>query len=308
MHMTRRWVWVLTLQMVLGAVGVLAVVPSPSTQPTDMRALDGVWVYVDDLTEGRTLAQLGPPMSSTFALRVESDAVVLVSGHGSGHRNVRIALDGSMTTITEPQQTTRYRGTWKDGTFTYEVDFLRQGKDAPDGLIRRHLRVTPDGLTVRASRPPGEESVAIYKHAADIPLPTPAKATVGEVAWLVGDWAGTRGEGGAIAFEERWGPPLGGAMLATARTVSRGRMTAFEYLRIVERDGGLVYVAQPNGAAPTEFVLTEVSATRAVFDNPRHDYPKRIVYELSAEGRLTATTGFMKGGTPRRMEFTREGR
>ena len=101
-------------------------------------------------------------------------------------------------------------------------------------------------------------------------------------------------------------------MLAVSRTVNTGgRMVAFEYLRIVERDGGLVYIAQPGGAAPTEFVLTELTAgetgpRRAVFDNPRHDYPKRIVYELSAEGGLSATIGFTRGGTPRCHEFTRE--
>jgi hypothetical protein len=96
-------------------------------------------------------------------------------------------------------------------------------------------------------------------------------------------------------------------MLGASRTVNtRDQMSAFEYLRIVERDGGLVYIAQPGGATPTEFVLSEVSATRAVFDNPRHDYPKRIVYELSADGRLSATIGFMKGGSPRRFDFTRE--
>ena len=44
-----------------------------------------------------------------------------------------------------------------------------------------------------------------------------------------------------------------------------------------------------------------------MFENPRHDYPKRIVYELSAEGRLSATIGQLKGGTPRRFEFKREG-
>ena len=64
-----------------------------------------------------------------------------------------------------------------------------------------------------------------------------------------------------------------------SRTVNTsGKLVAFEYLRIVERDGGLVYIAQPGGK----------TATRAVFDNPRHDYPKRIVYELTAEGVLTA--------------------
>src|SRR5690606_24756649 len=104
-----------------------------------------------------------------------------------------------------------------------------------------------------------------------------------------------------------WSPPLGGAMLGVSRTVSRGRMTAFEYLRIIERDSGLVYIAQPGGGAPTEFVLTELSTARAVFDNPRHDYPQRIVYELSDEGALSASIGFMKGGKPGRYEFKREG-
>jgi hypothetical protein len=111
---------------------------------------------------------------------------------------------------------------------------------------------------------------------------------------------------GATSIEERWSPPLGGAMLAVSRTVSRGTMGAFEFLRIVERDGGLVYIAHPGGAPPTEFVLTEMGGTRAVFENPRHDYPKRIVYELSAEGGLSATIGSTKGGSPRRFEYTRE--
>jgi hypothetical protein len=83
-------------------------------------------------------------------------------------------------------------------------------------------------------------------------------------------------------------------------------MVAFEYLRVVERDGGLVYIAQPGGKTATEFVLTEFTPSRAVFDNPRHDYPKRIVYELSATGVLATSVGFMKGGTPRRLEYMRE--
>jgi hypothetical protein len=95
-------------------------------------------------------------------------------------------------------------------------------------------------------------------------------------------------------------------MLATSRTISRGRLSGFEYLRILERDGGLVYIAQPGGGAPTEFTMTEFDASHAVFENPRHDYPKRITYTLSAEGDLTATIGFLKGGTPRQFAFKRE--
>lgn len=294
--------------VLLGAFGAALVALTSSAlsaQPDGLRALEGEWIYVEDRTEGRALERLGPPMSSKFSLRVEEGAVILVRGHGSGHRDVRIALDGSMTEITESQKTSRYRGAWKDGAFTYEVDFQRGASTAPDGLIRREFRLTADGLLVRwASARPA--SVGLYRHAEDIAMPAPARAAITDMAWLAGAWVGTRGTNGTTSIEERWSPPLGGAMLAVSRTVSRGKMGAFEYLRVVERDGGLVYIAQPGGAAPTEFVLTELTGTRAVFDNPRHDYPKRIVYELSAEGGLSATIGFTKGGTPRRFEFRRE--
>lgn len=84
-------------------------------------------------------------------------------------------------------------------------------------------------------------------------------------------------------------------------------MVAFEYLRIIERNGGLVYVAQPGGNPPTEFVLTELNNQRAVFLNPHHDYPQRIVYELSEKGTLTASIGFAKGRL-QSFEFHREGK
>lgn len=279
-------------------------------QGTDLKALDGEWVYLEDRTEGRALEQLGPPMSAKFSMRTEEGAVILVSGHGSGHRDVRIALDGSATEVAgeTPGNFARYRGAWKDGAFSYEVEFVRASVGAPQSTIRREFRVGKEGLVVRASlgADTSSASVALYQHPQDIALPTPAKAVIGDMAWLAGAWVGKRGTNGAITFEERWMAPLGGAMLASSRTVSRDKMSAFEFLRIVERDGGLVYIAQPNGAPPTEFVLTEIGATRAVFENPRHDYPKRIVYEKSPEGGLLATIGFIKGGSPRRFEFKRE--
>lgn len=305
--------------------GVVQPAAAPSTPPIQaapnpegIRTLGGEWVYLEDRTEGQPLERLGPPMASKFSMSVEEagDAVIL-NGHGSGHRDVRIALDGSVTQVAEQnKKVVRYRGSWKDGTFEYQVDFGREPGKSGIGVIRRRFQVTADGLIVRVAVDPpaggeGSESVGLYRHAEDIPLPTPAKAAIADVAWIAGAWVGTRSSGSSI--EERWSPPLGGAMLAVSRTVNAtGKMVAFEYLRIVEREGGLVYAAQPNGAPKTEFVLTEFGPTeaggkRAVFDNPRHDYPKRIVYELSADGKLSATTGYMKGGTPRRYDFTSEG-
>ena len=291
-------------------IALLGIATSASSAQVDTyRALDGEWIFVEDRTDGRTLEQLGPPMSSRFSLRIEDNAIIL-NGHGSGHKDVRIAIDGSVTEVAEPQTISRYRGSFKDGKFEYEVAFERVSRSASGGIrsIRRGFQITPDGLLVRVviDPPSGKEAVALYRHAEDIAMPMPVKAVIGDLSWLAGDWGGNRSSGTSI--EERWSPPLGGAMLAVSRTVNTsGKMVAFEYLRIVEREGGLVYIAQPGGNTATEFVLSELNGTRAVFVNPRHDYPKRIVYELSASGELSATIGQLKGGTPRRFEFKKQG-
>lgn len=281
-----------------------------STSRSELSQLDGEWIYVADRTEGRTPEQMGPPMSSKFSMRVEDGgAAVVLNGHGSGHQDVRIALDGSVTEIKEPKTISRYSGNWKDKTFSYEVSFERLGNPTSEGIksIKRSFLPTPDGLVVTVSVDPKvvSDSTGVYRQAKDIEMPTPAKASIGELGWLSGAWVGTRNTG--AINEERWSPPLGGAMLAVSRSVNTsGKMFAFEYLRVVERDGGLVYVAQPGGKPPTEFVLIELTKSRAIFANPRHDYPKRIVYELSENGMLSTTVGYMIGGTPRRSEYTRE--
>jgi hypothetical protein len=269
-----------------------------------LRALDGQWLYVEDRTEGRPVEAQQPSTSATFGLRVEEDAVVVLRRD----EDVRVALDGSVTEQVGQTSTTRYHGGWEDGAFTYDTEIVRAADGALIGFIRRVLRPTDEGLLVHAvvGDPPQFESLALYRHPQDIALPEPAAATIAGLSWLAGAWMG---ETSKSSTEERWGPPLGGAMLGTSRTVSKskGTMVAFEYLRVVERDGGLVYVAQPNGGEATEFVLTELTGTRAVFENPRHDVPQRIVYELSEDGGLSASIGFAKGGTPQVFEFGREG-
>lgn len=276
-----------------------------SQVPGDLNSLEGEWIYYEDRTPGRPLEQMGAPMTSRFSFSVQEGAVILVKGHGSGHENVKVSLDGTVTEIVAENRTriSRYSGNWKDGALTYRTESFK-ADNSPDGYLKKVFVPSPDGLIVKvtSSHSPDSESIGLYRHAKDIPLPTPFKATIGDISWLSGDWVGTRGTAGTTKIEERWGPPAGGSILGVSRTVAN----AFEYLRVVQKEGGLVYVAQPGGGVATEFVLTELSGSKAVFDNPRHDYPKRITYELSADGKLTATIGYIVGGSPRRFVFKKE--
>lgn len=295
-----RRTWLATAFALLTTTGVPMASTARAAQDDDVQALDGEWLFVEDRTKGRTREKQQPPMSGKFVLRVEKDAVVHVRPRG----DERVALDGSVTEVAGGGTIKRYRGEWKDRMFWYETDVLREKDESRVMVMRREFRITPDGLLVRVifGEPAQSDSVAIYRHPKDIPLPAPAKATMADMEWLADAWVGERG---ASSTEERWSPPRGGAMLGVSRTVLRGKMVAFEYLRIVERDGGLIYVAQPGGNSPTEFVLSELDTNRAVFVNPRHDFPQRIVYELSNEGALTASIGFVNGG-PQSFEFKRE--
>jgi Domain of unknown function (DUF6265) len=110
-------------------------------------------------------------------------------------------------------------------------------------------------------------------------------STIAQVGWMEGAWVA---RDGSVSIEERWTPPAGGAMLAVSRTLKNGRMAGFEFLRIVERDGGLIYVAQPGGKPPTDFMLTAISERSATFENPEHDFPKLIRYTKRADGSLEA--------------------
>jgi Domain of unknown function (DUF6265) len=133
------------------------------------------------------------------------------------------------------------------------------------------------------------------------PQQTPPRVTIREVAWLEGTWVSTAGP---RTVEERWTPPGGGAMLAVSRTLNGERLVEFEYLRIIERDGTLVYVAQPGGRPPTDFQLTHLEGKSATFENPSHDFPKIVTYKARPDGSLEASISGEQG--QRRMSWVFE--
>lgn len=299
MYIRFRMVSVIAL---LASIGAPMAPNALFAQDSRLLALDGEWLFVEDRTEGRPVEKGGAPMSVRFTLRVEKDAVVYPRPQG----DERITLDGSVIEKKQDDGSIkRYRGEWKqkDGWLEYTMETVRPGDTKPDFVLKRVFRITDDGLLVYVFSNKSSKQVALYRYPEDIELPEPAKATIADMAWLAGAWSGTKGKS---SIEERWSPLKGGATLGLSRTVSGGKMVGFEFLRIVERDSGLVYVAQPGGRPPTEFVLTELDQQRAVFLSPRHGYPQRIVYELSKAGALTVSIGFAKGRL-QSYELKREG-
>jgi hypothetical protein len=109
---------------------------------------------------------------------------------------------------------------------------------------------------------------------------------VNDFAWLAGCW---QHSGNGREMVEQWMKPAGDLMLGMSRTVANGKARAFEFLQIRQKeDGGIFYVAIPSGQKETWFKLVQHGTHEAVFENPEHDFPQRIIYRLENDGSLAA--------------------
>ncbi len=116
---------------------------------------------------------------------------------------------------------------------------------------------------------------------------------------LEGHWREVKG---TAVNDEVWMNNAGNVIVGMGRTVN-GLTNSFEFLRIENRKEGIVYIAQPNGGAPTVFRLLSHDATTVTFGNPQHDWPGRITYRRTGTETLEATASVFdsKG----RVETTR---
>ena len=286
--------------------------------------LSGTWIATKDAPSGVTAAP-SPVFGQRFALRVTADAVTVtrplrdafVEGtYSFDGREVRLRLPGRTC---EGDSYTLETAAW-DGN---AIAFTTVGMTAPGGTssklnVKRLFRLeTPDTLVVEGTMVQAGQSRAVatvYKRstetlpappaAASSAVPAKAAATIADVAWIGGVWIG----GTTTVVEERWTPPAGGSMLAISRTIRTNNvMSAFEFLCIVERDGGLVYTAMPNARTPpTDFTLTQLTADSATFENPSHDFPKMIRYARRPDGSLETTIAGQGGERPQSVVLKKQ--
>jgi hypothetical protein len=112
---------------------------------------------------------------------------------------------------------------------------------------------------------------------------------VESLSWMAGHWSATRADGGVT--EEAWLAPKGGLMLGVNRTLTAKGKVSFEFLRIEDTPDGVVYLASPSGQPATPFKLTAANSSRATFENPEHDFPKRLTYRLEDDHPIARVDG-----------------
>lgn len=311
----------------IGRAAVVWVAAQATAVAQEKPDFSGTWEFV---APAQPPAQGAPPPSGVFGPKMtvkhDAKAITITRTIGTAVVAMTVPFDGSEARVSLPgrlcegDQVAIYTGGW-DGA---AVKLNLVGTVVPGGgtTFKREsvflLRMeAPDMLTVQLTSPapnqqPPRVTTSSYRKSTEAPVQLPAPfpgqrvtATIGQLSWLSGVWIGTFGSS-SIA-EERWTPAVSGSMLAVARTINSEIMTGFEFLCIVERDGGLVYTAMPNGRQPaTDFVLTSLTDDAATFENPTHDFPKKIQYVRKADGSMEAIVSGAPNRKPQVFQFKKQ--
>lgn len=291
--------------------------------PSAQQAADvsGTWIATTEAAAGFAAAP-SPVFGPRFALQQRGDNLTVVRVIRDAPLATAFVLDGRETRFRVPgglcqadAESIETAARAGDAIALSVVGSVPAGGGA---IVKRDIRRTfrrtsPDTLVVEgrmAMQGQLKPVATLYRRAAEEiaapPAATGAKAaaSIAQVSWIAGVWAGTTGQS---TVEERWTPAAGGSMLAVVRTLRGGTMSGFEFLCITERDGGLVYSAMPNGRSPaTQFTLTSVSADAATFENPAHDFPKVIRYTKRPDGSLETTVAGEGGQKPQTVVLKKE--
>lgn len=97
--------------------------------------------------------------------------------------------------------------------------------------------------------------------------------------------------------------PAAGTLVGMGRTVAGGRTVQVEFMQIRQVDGILSFIALPSGQAETVFPLKSLTDGEAVFENPAHDFPQRVIYRRNPDGSLTGRIEGQSKGRPRSAEW-----
>ncbi|MCC6921113.1 MAG: hypothetical protein IT548_18115 [Alphaproteobacteria bacterium] len=118
-----------------------------------------------------------------------------------------------------------------------------------------------------------------------------------QMSFLKGDWVQvSKGE----TVEEHWIGPTAGTMagVTISYTDAKDALGRIEFMSIEQRNGRITFIARIGDEAPVAFPLKESDNGYAVFENPAHAFPQRVVYAYGGDDTLDARIEGTKDGKP----------
>lgn len=159
----------------------------------------------------------------------------------------------------------------------------------PDGVATRHrITWTPAGDGSVRQHWQARQGDGDWKTAFDGRYVRRAPGGVDRLSWLAGNWQ--TGEVAGARRTESWSRLSSDVYQGRgARIDKEGGDVLFEESLLLAKQGGdIFYTAKvPGNALPVSFRLVEQQGAYAVFENPSHDFPTRLVYQRTDPCTLT---------------------
>jgi hypothetical protein len=121
--------------------------------------------------------------------------------------------------------------------------------------------------------------------------------------WLTGSWQDTSV---AMQLTESWEKINDSTYKGNGFGVEKGDTIFIEKLSLISRNNKILYIATVNehlDGKPVAFELVSDSAQKWIFENPKHDFPQRIIYMHPSENALFARVEGMVNGKLQGEEF-----
>lgn len=131
----------------------------------------------------------------------------------------------------------------------------------------------------------------------------PEKAGLNKLDWFIGSWTGVTSES---IFTEKWEKVNDTLFTGQSYFIKGSDTLSSETISLQQHDTSVFYVPLVEGQndnKPIFFKLTFSDGTNAVFENPEHDFPQKIVYQLKENDSLIATISGNNNGIIRSIRF-----
>lgn len=108
------------------------------------------------------------------------------------------------------------------------------------------------------------------------------KSDFEKLYWLNGIWSQTNIKKPGRSLTEQWSKSGDYEMKGQATTLQNSDTVFVEKITLTIKDNAIYYIADvPQNKQPVLFKVTSLSHTGFTCENPAHDFPKKIVYQLS---------------------------
>jgi hypothetical protein len=129
---------------------------------------------------------------------------------------------------------------------------------------------------------------------------------ISQLDWLIGKWLTVRParKGAApVQIQEEWHKARDATLMSLGSTTRGDTILDSELVVIREAGKHLMYEAHPRGQASAVFHSIEVTDSTCVFENPSHDFPRRIGYQRCGPDSLLAWIEGTQKGQRTRINF-----